>query len=163
MTNHSALPWTHTDCLPMRMSPRESVKVPFPRFHTAGVTGSNPVLPTNDKRHFGCRFSFEYDNVVLRLSGLIEVRKKNAPTYLRSIWMFSLLPLLETANTMPNPSRITMPIIVQELPIAASKFVCHSDAIAPPTHTTNPKTYIPAHFIVLSCYAWISEAIMGTT
>ena len=53
------------------------------------------------------------------------------PGYLRSISMFSFLPLLETAIMMPNPINITIPINVQAMPMLANIFNFQSAARTP--------------------------------
>ena len=47
--------------------------------HTAGVTGSNPVLPTNeinDLRRFWRRFVFEYDKSMIKPRWIVLFRAR---------------------------------------------------------------------------------------
>jgi len=61
-----------------------------------------------------------------------------SPRHLRSISMFSLVPLLETANMMPRPTAMTRPITVHVVPTLCRTPICHNAARTPPINTTKP-------------------------
>src|SRR6266567_6064274 len=68
--------------------------------------------------------------------------------YFRSISIFSLLPLWETAIMMPRPIAITTPITVHVVPMLYRIHNFQSAARTPPMRTTKPTRYITAHFTI---------------
>ena len=61
--------------------------------------------------------------------------------------MFSLRPLLDTEIIIPIPINIATPIKVHATPMRSRTPIFQSPARRPPTRTTKPKRYMPAHFM----------------
>src|SRR5580704_11560249 len=61
--------------------------------------------------------------------------------------MLSLRPLLVTEIMIPMPINIATPIKVHAVPMRSRMPNFQSAARRPPIRTTNPKRYMPAHFM----------------
>src|SRR5687768_477369 len=61
--------------------------------------------------------------------------------------MFCFVPLLAMETIIPTPARITTPITIQVVSMFCRMPSFQSAARTPPMSKTNPRKYIPAHFM----------------